>query len=342
MPISPRDAAALSNAAVPSTYNNISPIPVGGYPLGTADPNSTIQYHIDRLNFGADKSFVFPTDLPKFHFTIAECDYRRFNPLNGSGAGNITPSNLRNLETEKRYKLPLPYPLTDSFQVNYDDNFSYLSTALEAASAFGSRIPTNNPLGSALGGGVRGGAAALGITLNQFKTITMSSPSYRTFQFSWKLAPKNFAEAQTIQRIVMNLRKGMSPSTIGTDNLSKAFLHFPKIYVMYFSPNVKYLYKFKPAVLRSIVVDYQGGNPLPAFYKPYQGVPNESPPESVQITTDWLELEYWLDSRTNPEQSDYKFGADGLPTDDPFDAWNFYTIDGQGGAINGSTNTVGR
>ena len=98
--------------------------------------------------------------------------------------------------------------------------------------------------------------------------------------------------------------------------LGKLVMVFPKIFTMYFNPNIRYLYKFKPCVLSSIKVDYNGGQPVPSFYKS-PNAPSESPPESVMVVMNFLELEYWI-------ERDFKMLND-LPTNDPFDAWNFYT-----------------
>lgn len=323
------------------------------------DPQKAINHTISNKSI---KTFIFPPDMAKYHFTIIETDYQRINPTvdqlagiaaavgtniagapaivagvvaDAAGAPRETVDRIVrtirgtagiNLSAQKRYKLPLPTPLSDSFEVDYEQNFSYLSTAVKAGSSFTGGLlgaPASR-IGEGLGAVGQIAGAATGITLNQFKTVTMNTPKYREFNLNWKLAPKTFNEAQEIQRIIFNLRKGMTPSIFPGN---KVLLHFPKIYLMYFSPNIKYLYKFKPCVLKSLVVDYNGGAGHPAFYKPYSQNEMHSPPESVVVTTSWLELEYWLASRTDDNGGDYKTdAADGLPTNDPFDAHNFYNL----------------
>lgn len=323
--------AGLSNSTVPNVFNNLRSVGAGGYNIGSSNPASVIQNALDKQTVS---TLTFPSDLPKYFFTILETDYKRIgsaaralvqgfdtteaSAFSGENAGSYQ------LNPEKRYRLPLPTPLTDTFEVEYDQNFNYLGAAIKAAGALSGTIGgAAARIGGLAESAIRAAGAASGITLNTFKTVTMEVPKYRTFQFSWKLAPKNFREAQDIQRIVYGLRKGMTPKRDPTGN--KLLLQFPKIYVMYFSPNPKYLYKFKPAVLTSIAVDYSGGNPFPAFYRA-TGADQESPVESVVISTSWLELEYWLDSLEDPSLSDYKLDSTGLPTNDPFDSWNSYTM----------------
>lgn len=262
--------------------------------IGGPNPDTIINYQIDGQT--RTPNFTFPTDLPKYHFTIIQNDW-----------GEVS----RNLKFEAMYKLPLPMALNAEHEVNYETNFNYLSIL----ASIGQRL-FGSP-GAAAAGLAKGGAAALGLTLNTFKTVTMSVPDFRTFQLGWKFSPKNFPEAQTIQRIIFALKKAMHPKTATQFGVQadKLVLRFPKIFTMYFNPNIRYLYKFKPAVLSSIKVDYNGGQPVPSFYKS-PNAPSESPPESISVIMNFLELEYWLDT-------DFKM-LNGLPTNDPFDAFNFY------------------
>ena len=132
------------------------------------------------------------------------------------------------------------------------------------------------------------------------------------------MAPKDFNEAKAIQKIAYLLRRAMTPKRA----LFGALFEFPDIFLIAFSPNSKFLYKFKPCVLERINVDYTGGNQAPGFYR-QQGNPSNAPPESVVITLQFLELEYWLDGN----RSDYKTDGEGLPQSDPLDVFNFYTTD---------------
>lgn len=239
---------------------------------------------------------TFPPDQPRIHFIIIENDWGgTVVKSTMEGKGSLTPQAL--------IRLPLPTPLEDAFNVNFDANFNYLRWAQGADDTDIARIPQS----------------ILGAEVNKYKTVTLENPDFRAFQMNWKLSPKTFQESQEIQRIVYRLRKGMTPKLEGAREFG-VFV-FPQIYTLAFVPNVQYMYKFKPCVLQSLSVDYSGGQPVPSFYKS-QGSNGDSPPESIEIKTRWLEVEYWV-------KSDYK-GSD-LPSTNPFDAIRRYDIVTEGG-----------
>lgn len=287
---------------------------VEGFQTGDilGSPSKLIDERIGGRN--RTPNYTFPTDLPKYHFTLIENDWvenrsewlKSQTTLAQGVINNLTSRNplvTRQLYIQAMYKLPLPLGLSDEHEVKYEPGFNFLGR-LEALRARASGV----------------GSASVGLTLNTIKAVTLDLPEFRTYQLSWKFSPKNFPEAQEIQKIITALKIAMHPTPL----LGKALLVFPRIFTMYFVPNLKYMYKFKPAVISAIKVDYQGGQPVPSFYKADNNIPSESPPESVTLTLGFLELEYWLDS-------DFKTLGD-LPTNNPFDAFNYYTYD--------ATNTV--
>ena len=261
------------------------------------NPNSVIRDRVSSGIMSDSTQYTFPSDLPPIHMNIIETDWK-------TASKTLTPRKL--------YKLPLPLQLKDSFDVQYDPNFAPASNLTEP---------------------VRGlGSATVGRIVNSFRTVTLAQPNYRRHQFAWKLAPKNFQESERIQRIIFNLRRGMTPKR----EANKVIMRFPFIYLCYFSPNPKFLYKMKPTVLERIDVDYNGGNPSPAFYR--AEAEGDQAPESVTITLTFLELEYWLDS-DNVDESDYKIGDNNLPTNDGLDSFNYYKLDPAGGSLNAITST---
>jgi hypothetical protein len=263
------------------------------------NPARVIEERIGGQRRQAD--YRFPFDLPKYHFTLIENEW----------------TIGRQILFQKMFKLPLPTGLTSEHEVNYNTGFNYLSVLSSAAAAFTGGL---SQLGQSA---ARAGGAALGLAVNNFKSVTLDVTDFRTFQLSWKLSPKNFDEAETIQKIIFSLKKAMHPRTFGDNfapgvaaTVATGVLIFPKIFTMYFVPNTKFLYKFKPCVLSSIKVDYAGGQPVPSFYAS-SGNPSDSPPESVLVSMNFIELEYWL-SRDYILQND-------MPTNDPFDAFRYYT-----------------
>lgn len=216
--------------------------------------------------------------------------------------------STKRLKTKNIIKIPLPIRgLQDQFDVMYDQNFNY-GISIGSGTAAGLGTLAGTPL------------AAAGLAINTFKSVTLSAPQFRRHNLTFKMAPKDFNEAKAIQKIAYLLRRAMTPKRAAGGLL----FEFPDIFLIAFSPNSKFLYKFKPCVLERINVDYTGGNQAPGFYR-QQGNPSNAPPESVVITLQFLELEYWLDDTGN--SSDYKTDGEGLPQSDPLDVFNFYTTD---------------
>jgi hypothetical protein len=286
--------------------------------LTSSNPSSAIE---SKKNSKSIATLQYPQrDFPKYHTTIYQMDpgnlvsetswselYNIANRILSDIKTSVKNLSLsKGLKTKNIIKIPLPIRgLQDQFDVMYDQNFNYgLSTGTAAEI-----------------GGLRGrGLAAAGLAINTFKSVTLSSPQFRRHNLVFKMAPKDFNEAKAIQKIAYLLRRAMTPKRAAGGFL----FEFPDIFLIAFSPNSKFLYKFKPCVLERINVDYTGGNQAPGFYR-QQGNPSNAPPESVVITLQFLELEYWLDDTGN--SSDYKTDGEGLPQSDPLDVFNFYTTD---------------
>ncbi len=347
----------VPNAPVINTFQF-----AGGYNLPPTNVDTSIEDSIARAK-GKDyiKRYQFPSDLSKYNITLIENDIY------------VREGNFLSLTPEKTYKLPLPNPMTDVFSIAYKSNFSVLNAAAEIAAgtagaiwgarvgaAVGSLLPGIGTVAGTIIGGATGAVVGyitaeglvvpvLGIAdsvlalggsrLNQFKTVTLDSPEYRQFELNWKLAPRNYEESAQIQSLITSLKRGSSMRIGGTSTIGipiPGLFAFPKIYLLHFQPNAKFLYKFKPAVLRSITVHYDGGSGTPSFYKPpplitaapgsplaAQQIENNqrtiqnSPPESVIINTSWLEIEFWRKDNYKSDPADEE-----MQSSNPYDVVN--------------------
>ena len=269
--------------------------------LTSSNPSSAIE---SKKNSKSIATLQYPQrDFPKYHTTIYQMDPGNLFPdvrLTDFFRNFFDNTVKIGIKTKNIIKIPLPIRgLQDQFDVMYDQNLNY-----------------GIPIGT---GGLGGRAsAAAGLSINTFKSVTLSAPQFRRHNLTFKMAPKDFNEAKAIQKIAYLLRRAMTPKRAAGGLL----FEFPDIFLIAFSPNSKFLYKFKPCVLERINVDYTGGNQAPGFYR-QQGNPSNAPPESVVITLQFLELEYWLDGN----RSDYKTDGEGLPQSDPLDVFNFYEDD---------------
>jgi hypothetical protein len=208
---------------------------------------------------------AYPSDLPKYYFGMVE--------MSVTGAINIG-AGFRGLKPERGYRLPLPLHLQDAHSVQYDHSYNWLNLLNSLTLNLSSTV--TNAAG-----------AAFGFAVNQIKQVTIQSPEFRSFAFDWKLSPRNLSDSARIREIYFNIKKGMLPagSEAGPDN---AVFVFPRVYQCYFAPNPEWLFNFKPAVITAIQIDYNGGNPQPAFYK------QTGAPESIILRLSFLELDYWI------------------------------------------------
>lgn len=276
---------------------------------------------ISAQSSGSGIQFMqFPSDLPKYQLAIIEGQFERVNMIRFTGG----------------FKLPLPTPLLEHYTTQFDQNMNLI----EAASSL---VPGQ---GNGLGAFAIGAA---GLHVNQVKAVTLKQPAFRQHTFSWKFAPKHFEESFALNRLLYRLKRGMQPKiAVGGVGNTAAVFGFPNVYLMFFVPNIKFMYKFKPCVLQDLVVDYQGGNPAPAFYgtdgsfssnpsgngsetfdfniggKTPQSVsftPSDNPPEAVVVKTVWLELETWAENSfpVNPNDPNSL-----EPSNNPFDAYSYY------------------
>jgi len=269
-------------------------------------PVSTIATNLRSIS-GVNQ-LQYPSELPKYYMNLLISDYKRQSLL-----------QLGTLNTIASFCLPLPTPLNDAHNVAYDEEpvSQALGTAINAAqNAFGAARPDTQNIG-----GMQTGAAAtaslarslpvignvpgvaqadviarafLGIAPNQFMTILLKGPKYKTYEFQWRLSPKTATEAEIIRKMLMNLNNYISPGLASFG----AFFTFPKIFNLSFVPNPKYMYKFKPAVCESMTINYAPAG-QPAFHRAAEQTGGINAPEGIDLAMRFLELEYWLENDFN-------------------------------------------
>lgn len=168
------------------------------------------------------------------------------------------------------------------------------SVAGAAASAMADAGKFDGPLAKALGEMAGGGnaadtgAAALkvgaGVALNPHKILLFTGVDFRKHQFSWRLSPRNQRESDQIQNILKILTYYAHPNFVA----GGLYLKYPEFFDIQFYRN-GYLYKFLPAVIDSISIDYQPTGY--AAYKRGDGNQNEPAPAEVQLSIQFQETE---------------------------------------------------
>lgn len=229
-------------------------------------------YKNENTGLSSKDQFKFPLDTPKYKTVLVGREY-----VVGTTTTLIqknTGSALVGAGIAKQlFVLPMPSesPIVDTYQITYDDNFSFLGAL---ADAFG------------VGRGAQRVATYFGFNLNKQKTVLLESPMLKRHEFRWKLSPKNKNESDALKKMIDNLKIGMAPPVV--QNTLSAIIKFPYIYDVYFEPNSKWLYPLKPCVIESISVNFSGNGQVPAFLR------GQGAPESVMLTLNLLEIEFWV------------------------------------------------
>jgi hypothetical protein len=152
---------------------------------------------------------------------------------------------------------------------------------------------------SALTGASAGEMLQLGgLAQNPFLTVLFKQPEFKKHTFSWKLAPNNAQESNTIKDIINAFKSNMLPAM--APNAGGTLLTYPNMAMINLYPDESFLYKFKPCVIESLNVNYAVGG-QPSFFK------GTNAPTLVQIDINLLEIEYWL--KEDIEDNSFRSGG---------------------------------
>lgn len=237
-------------------------------------------------------------------------------------------------DTVGAYNLPIPKELVDTTSVNYEDvslgpvtgmaaeAISYatgtnvnlenagLATAASAAAAAGTAgAATARGLANRVPGGL--GAVAreavqnagnlarslTGLTPNPFQTTLFKNPNFRSHRFSWTFIPRDEQESVDLRDLMRAFKYHMLPGTAGRGVL----FTFPEILEIKLYPDDRFMYKFKPCVLKAMSVNYAPNGP--SFYR------RTDAPTAVTISVDLQEIEFWTKNDFGPASQTETGGA---------------------------------
>ena len=301
-------SAAVQTGAAVATIAGVA----GGAYLAYEDASNLYNSRQTMANQFQQQS-EFPSDLTtttKFYMSFLFQAYEK-------RAINNSPF-LRSTGT---IRLPIPEGLKDNTAVSYSDaSLGPLAGAvLEQASTnraqTGSAIPSLqsgvNTVGKAFLEGTAGQLAQgfqdtgvggairsyFGMTINPYQTVLFERPQFKSHSFTWKLIPKNETESGIIRDIISTFQYHSLPGV--SDGIGLLF-SFPSMVTVSLYPSSEFLYRFKPAVIESISVNYAPGS-SPSFYR------RTNAPTAVTITIQLKEIEYW----TNRDYTANKFNDTG-------------------------------
>lgn len=303
----------LRSGASTAATNGVTPVQS---PVTQADyANSSKKITEQNLeNISGITSLRFPKDIGRYYLKIEVKKYDRnisSMAVGGFGTGGASISKATHtLNTDGIIYLPLPQDIRDMNSVNYSEEGIIDTSALVGsvssgfADSFTARtnkfFASNPKLGMAaaaaekIGGAVasataKAGMAAAGVAPNQFLTILLKGPQYKKHSFTWKLYPKNAGESEEIRKIVQVLREQMRTNV----SMQGFVFEFPRVFQLSFAPeHSQYMFEFKPAVIEAMSVNYTPSG-SPSLYN------STGAPDGIELTINFIELEYWLNSSTN-------------------------------------------
>lgn len=256
------------------------------------------------------KSLYFPNDLGSakhpYYISFSFREYQRRSIF-----------DRKFLKDVGMIRLPPPNQLVDASTVNYDQTGSGLITgaaienALKGSSSaadtaknltFGNITASTSQgiLGGAVGAavtGLTGSNSAMtsnvldqvlqigGVAQNPFLTVLFKSPTFKKHQFTWTMNPKNEIETEIANNIVNKFKYHQLPDV--SNYSAGTLLSYPDIVLVGLYPNDHYLYKFKPCVIESVVVNYSPDGQA-AFFA------STDAPVSISLQITLLEIEYWI------------------------------------------------
>jgi len=230
-------------------------------------------------------SYIFPADLGQHYMTIAVSTTTRKTSIGGG-----TKTGGIQLNTSNYIRLPLPENIKDINETEYTTegavSLDKLSAGISSVLGLDSFF---KPLGDAgIGNEIK---AQTGIAPNQMLTILLKGPKYKSHSFTWKLYPRNKKESDTIASMIELLKTSSRPGR----GAGSAFFLFPHLFGLSFTLNSRtnsgYMFKFKPTVLNSVIVNYTPSG-QPSLYR------TTGAPDGVELTLNFTEIEYWLSDDT--------------------------------------------
>jgi hypothetical protein len=230
-------------------------------------------------------SYIFPADLGQHYMTIAVSTATRKTSIGGG-----TKTGSMQLNTSNYIRLPLPENIKDINETEYTTEGAVsLSSLTSAFSKFTGADSFFNPLADAkIGNELK---AKTGVAPNQMLTILLKGPKYKSHSFTWKLYPRNKKESDMIASMIELLKTSSRPGL----GAGSAFFLFPHLFGLSFTLNSRtnsgYMFKFKPTVLNSVLVNYTPSG-QPSLYR------TTGAPDGVELTLNFTEVEYWLSDDT--------------------------------------------
>lgn len=181
-------------------------------------------------------------------------------------------------------KLPLPRRLNDFTAQNWEE-WSATSAGINILNSLSSMIPEGNmamgAVSSLAGAGASGASTYFGLALNPAQFMMYKRPSYKEHELTWMLAASTPSDSRTLKKIIDEMKMASMPSISG---FGSALWKYPKTCMITVKPN-DYTFKFRPAAIIAVSVDYHGSGG-PSYFK-------SGAPTIVNLTLRLKEISFW-------------------------------------------------
>lgn len=261
---------------------------------------------------------IFPQDLPesKAYFKLDIIQAFRPSPVNEIIYNPLVTVGL-----------PMPTNLAEQFQMKYNEiaigavlgNEKVRNAALQVSAALTSggqgvdraaltssvKSATEEVVKGVVPLAVRGIAktldAGLGAIVDQIKggvpnpnlALLYEGHGFRTFNFTWKLVPRNASESATLQFIINTIKHSMHPTRNGL------FLDFPYLADPFVKVGGEDLFKMKRCVITAFNVNFAPSG-IPAFFS------QTSQPVEIDISMTLQETEIFTSADFAPKFTNAK------------------------------------
>lgn len=190
--------------------------------------------------------------------------------------------------------LPMPPNLVDDQQLDYNaQNLTNVAAAGITNLATKAIGAVSGQMAGQIASTAAGVAGSLmqyqsiftGQAVNPFLAMMFTGPRFKTHQFGWRFSPKNESETDSIVAIVNSFKANALPEQWGAGG---AVFAYPKVCLISLYPDKArtQMYKFKPAVIQQVSVNYAPSG-TPAFFA------GSNAPAEIELKIQLSEISVW-------------------------------------------------
>ena len=270
----------LNDSYVVNTATNTNPNTV--IPRN-ADTSVTIaQYPLEQLPYVVGFQFVEYTRAAATASPTTNIQSQIYLPM---------PSNLIDFNHQRYEETSIASAVVGAVQ-SATDLISYLGS--KGLKEFGNKILGGATVASnlttglstaALNGNFGALSAASGYAANPYLALFYVSPSFKKFEFSWKLSPRNANESDVIRKIIAAFQTNMSP-TLTAGGLAFRYPSIINVQLLFNGQQMDYMFNFKPAIITDCIVNYTP-NGVPSFFAGTRA------PTEIEFKIGFTELSVW-------------------------------------------------